>query len=344
MRELKFSEPLKTAYSPMVSQHLWTSPTSFCFPHFGECIVTYGTSMMVDLCTVQLYEESLTCTLKKRPLDPLLRQIFDCPSRTTFVKYLGNFCTIPESSCFYFVSHCPNNHEHSRLLFVDKKTLTIDSFLDISGSIAFIVPTKTELLIAKRLNPSIFFQNESIWTYIGISNNSFSSKEFKCPFGDPWRISHTVDQKLIKLERTDLDGNNYKFLSELEDIVQRPPLPTSLTFRQISQTRNYLDTISFFDNCSYTKDFLCVTHSDTETKTFLYSRNHAFQFICTWKCKYEYKAPAFLHPTLPIVLTKTNFCKSLRICMLKTATDDEKLTFPKDHDHCYKSPLYWILK
>ncbi len=60
-------------------------------------------------------------------------QIFNCLSRMLFVKYLGHFCTTPESSFFSFLSHCNENHEHSRMLIVDKKNFDDKIFSQYFG-------------------------------------------------------------------------------------------------------------------------------------------------------------------------------------------------------------------
>ncbi len=294
----------------------------------------------MTLCTVELCEKTETYKISKSCLNHLTEQIFNCLSRTVFVKFLGHFCTVPESSFFYFLSHCNDNHEHSRLLIVDKKTLIIKSFLDISGNVRFLLPTNCEIYIAKVIDTTVNFDTNSILTNVVNSSNPFSSFEFKCSFEFPWRKK--VGSTMIMLEKIDFDGQHYKIITELKNTVKRYSLSPTTTFRTVTSTRIFLDVVAFSDKCSYTQDFLCITKKN---ETFIISRNHNFQFLCNWNCNFEYRAPAFFHPTLPLVLSKTDFGVFMKILLLSTASSAETLQYPKlPYNFEYKKSIVWLDK
>jgi hypothetical protein len=325
-----------------VSPYLWTSSTSFCFPlydgDYRQIAITHTDKIKMSLCTIELCEKTETYKVSKACLDHLAEQIFNCLSRTIFVKFLGHFCTVPESSFFYFLSHCNENHEHTRLLFIDKKSLIIKSFLDISGNVRFMIPTNCELYIAKILDPTVNFESASIWKNVENSANPFSSFEFTCSFDFPWKKKK--GEKMVILEKIDLDGQNYKIICELNNTVKRYSLSPTTTFRTVTSTRILLDAIAFSDKCSYTQDFLCTSKKN---ETILISRNHNFQFVCNWNCALG--APAFFHPTLPLVFTKHEYSTFFKILLLKTASSVEAEQFPKlPIKFVYKKSIVWIEK
>ena len=336
--------PLPRSHSVWISQYLWTTAYSFTYPiiKVPPPIDFSSKPPPIELCTIYLNEDTKEFEIKKTYFDTFCPLIWQFPSRTNFVKYIGHFFTFPDWTHFYFVSHCTENHEHSRILFVDKQTQTISSFLDVSGELKSIWLSDTEIYIAKKLDGNCMFQEQSIWTNIPHSSSADNaSLQYKCPLDSPWRRSQPKKQKKeqILLERINRDGTNYEIFKESDIVFSAEPC---LSYTSITSMLKGLAFLADFGEYSFTPHYICI-HSDEATPTIILGRNHGYKIHLRWLNSTNFRSPAFFHPTLPLVMTKTNANSTFKIYLLNTANDEERNDFQslRIPDFSFKERIVW---
>ena len=299
----------------------------------------------LELCTVTLDQDTQTFKETKEYINHFVTEIFQITSRTTLLKYLSHFCTFPNWSHFLFVSNCSANHEHSRLLFVDKTTWEVTSFLDISGNLRSIWLSGDEIYIAKEQKNLCSFQKNSVWTNISNLPESQKALKYKCGIGEPWRRSASKkfksSSKLI-LEKINKNGTNYHIFSESESYAD-PYEP--LSYRKIYEMAGSLSYLVDFGNLTVTRDYIILNDTTRKPNSLIMGRNHQFEFQAYWSHCPKFVVPIFFHPTLPLVLTRANVRCNYKIHLLKTATKKDRQDFPQEEDchFSYRQKISWKL-
>ena len=331
------------SHSVWISQYLWTSAYSFTYPSITIPLPVFFSSRnpptSIQLCTIILNEDTKDFEIRKTSFDKFCPLIYSFPSRTTFVKYIGHFFTFPDWTHFYFVSHCTENHEHSRILFIDKETQAITSFLDVSGELKSVWLSDNEIYIAKKLDSHCMFQEQSVWTQVlPFSDNP--SLQYKCPLTSPWRRSQPKKQRKeqLLLERINRDGSKYEIFNESDIFFSEGP---PLSYTSITSMLIALASLTYFGDYSFTPHYICL-HNDDAKPSIILGRNHGYKIHLRWTDS-NFPSPSFFHPTLPLVLTKINGKSTFKIYLLKTANDQERNNFPslRTPDFSFREKIAW---
>jgi hypothetical protein len=341
--EVQFPESLPYSHTTLISEYLWTSAKSFSYPvvfspgpaikYTGQHIpiLSTGEPFFYTLCNVSLDEDNKSYSQTATCLKKFSDTIFKNHSRADhYMKYLGHFFTFPDCNFYYFISHCTEDHEHSRILFLDRISLVLKAYLDVSGDVRAIwLSPEKEIFIVKQQNCARKFDRNSRLSRISDFNRPL---EYLCSLENPW-INKYLNKKtksvFLLIEKINFDGSNYHIFSQSKNTLQN--VSDEINYNNIEAATNMIANIGNFDTCLFTKDFLCIT---SQGETLLMGRNHEMHILINWakRCK----TAAFFHPSLPIVFTRSNAQESFKLYLLKNATWQERIQFPFNPDRSYK--------
>jgi len=278
-------------------------------------------------------------------LTATIQQIFNAATKSRqFPLLISNFFVMPtpDSTYIFLLSSCGKDHQHQRILYINKITLEIEKWVNLPGEVLEIAVGNTAfyVLIQERLEESYTHNSPSL-----ISSKSNLQKDFSaCPFSEPWRgkkfstKNEIAKTKIIKCteEKTEL-FTPYCCSDQLTGIVSTISPDSNRKYESIKEV---LSSISKTNRFYVTDDFLYYTNTIT-AMTHVFGINHHFylktlnkdEFILPNKCNM-----AWFHPTSSIFIQKKNLFY-FSIFLHQRASQKEKEEFPIMKCFNYKSDV-----
>jgi hypothetical protein len=318
LNEIIFKFPLVPSPA-MNTRFLWLDGSSFIFADERKNIFR-----TVTLQKNNTYEET------KVDLSAILEPLRDNKKRTKFISYVNSLFVLPDplTPYLFFLTCCPVNHQHQRILYVDKKTHKIEKVVSLPGEVVSIAVHSNRFFLLLQTRP---YENYKYNSPI-VAETDFE----KCLFSDPFigKIS-------------DSDFENYS----RESFIFRGDSTGIMPFRHfcgcgtLEVTENllkkdtnmkaenlflYLGKLAKATDLYLTNDYLYHVSKITQ-RTKVFGANHHFVFdICLkddWVLP-PMKFVAYFHPNKPIFIRKKRG-NYFDINLLPWATDDDKTAFPE---------------
>ena len=325
MNEIRFKgeEELYTAHT-MNTKFLWLDETSFIF-----CSLKKGIIRIINLKKDGNYDE------KKIDFSPILSDLVLNPKRTKYESFVSHLLVLPDPSSPYhfFLTCCPLNHQHQRLVYVDKITLCIKMIANLPGEVVEISVSTSEffLLLQSRSTED--------WQYNSPVLSPVKEKTDlkKCPLTDPWMCKQNSIRHHLVSDGILLRGNSVSLIVFRESCCSRIWNAENLLKEGINSKRTnlmpYLASITKANNLFFTDDYIYYTDRLRQV-TFIRGLYHHFEFrTCL---KNDFLIPAhdclvYFHPKKSIFLRKANII-SFDIYLGNWATDDDIDEYPESND------------
>jgi hypothetical protein len=145
-----------------------------------------GFENTLKLVYITLFDDN-TFSVSVRSIEHLKRFIVAESRGPGYHNYFGNFFALPFSDdYFYFVSHCPSKHKHSRLLLVHRNNLKIARYLELPGNLINVVVDAKRREIFLSLWINAVSQYKQFISFCTPPTNYKSYKKFDCLFQDTW--------------------------------------------------------------------------------------------------------------------------------------------------------------
>lgn len=324
------NENLEAGYG-LNTKFLWLNDSSFIF----------ATTEKYQLCTVKLDGKEKNYKTKIIEVNKSLSMVHGGLEKK-FLHFISGFFVMPneESNYIYFLSSCGKDHQHHRILYIDKITLDVVKWVNLPGEVLEITVSENEffVLIQQRLEESYFHLEPSI-----TEKKDNMTKEFcECSFSEPWRqkkSSTTSDIAKIKIVTCTEQTAHYfrqKCCSDqITGISSTISYNTNLNYAAL---RECLTKVVRSNMLYSTKDYLYCT-SISSTTTTVFGKNHHFSFQV--KNTEDFLFPnqtnlAWFHPSKPIFIQKNNLFY-FNIYLQQTANEEDQENFPLMRCFNYKA-------
>ena len=321
MNEINFKgeSALLTTHT-MNTKFLWLDETSFIFSSIKKQLVR-----IINLKKNGSYDE------KVLDFSKVFSDLALNSERTKYESFVSHLFVLPNPSSPYifFLTCCPLNHQHQRLIYVDKITLSIKMIASLPGEVIEISASSNEffLLIQSRSNED--------WQYNSpvLSPVKDSADLKKCPFTDPWICKETRSP----MTSTVLRGNSVSLIFFREMCCSKifrgeNKLKEGTNFNK-ANLMPYLASITQANNLFITEDYLYYT-DNLKQVTYIRGIYHHFEFKTCLKTDFLFPAQdclVYFHPKKPIFLRKDNW-HSFDIYLGTWATDDDMDEYPELSD------------
>ena len=324
-----------TAAIAINTKYLWMDNNSFMF--------ATNEKYKVAVITMKSLEKNYTFRLID--LTPSIEQVFITGRKgRQFPLVISNFFVMPnpESNYLFLLSSCGKDHQHHRILYINKITLELEKWVNLPGEVLEIAVNNLDfyVLIQERQDESFDHNSPSL-----ISITSELAKDFlQCPFSEPWRTKITGQKnpkpkrKIIKCtEKETMLFTPYCCSDQLTNILSTISPDSNRKYESLKEAHSQ---ISKTNRLYVTKDILYFTNNIISV-THVFGINHHFyrkilntdEFVLPDKSNM-----AWFHPTKSIFIQK----KSLfffNIYLHQSASQKEKEEFPLMKCFNYKSQV-----
>ena len=320
LHEIEFANEL-IPFPAMNTKFLWLDSDSFIFAAEEK-----HTFRIINFKPNNSYSE-VTIDLT-RTLENLTKSNY---ARTKYVSFVSSLFVLPDPSSpfLFFVSSCPVNHQHHRLICVDKLTHKIARIANLPGEVVEIAVTFDRYLL--------ILQNRFYETY---EHNAPSMLEIKarndlsqCFFSEPFLCKSGTEERPLA------DGKLYWGDSECVFPFRSPCCNTIAKMACcLSRSLNlshehlfpHLTRIAAANNLFVTKEYVYRV-SKSQRRTRVWGFHHHFEFSTKLKTDFLFGPQEYIvyfHPNKPIFLRKEHD-KFFDLYLSKWATDSEREEFPE---------------
>jgi hypothetical protein len=308
----------------MNTKFLWVDDTSFIFSSVKREFVR-----IINLKKNGSYDE------KVLDFSKVFSDLTTNSERTKYESFVSHLFVLPNplSPYIFFLTCCPLNHQHQRLVYVDKITLAIKMIASLPGEVIEISASSIEFFL--------LIQSRSIedWQYNSpvLSPVKDSGDLKKCPFTEPWICKESSTRNPITSDGILLRGNSLSLIIFREACCSKiyraeNMLKEGTNFKK-ANLMPYLASITKANNLFFTEDYLYYTDHLRQV-TYIRGIYHHFEFKTCLKTDFLFPSQdclVFFHPKKPIFLRKDNW-HSFVIYLGTWATDDDIDEYPELSD------------
>ncbi len=319
--EITFRTPLIPSPA-MNTRFLWLDCSSFIFADERKNIFK----------TITLHKDKKAYDESQVDLSGTLEPFRKNEQRTKYISYVNSIFVLPDAQTPYlfFLACCPTQHQHQRLLYVDKKTHQVVKVASLPGEVVSIAVNLNRFFLLLQTRPYEDYKyNEVI-----VADNGFE----KCLFSDPFlgKISDTNFDNYSR-EAFIFEGNStavWSFRPLCCGIVSS----TESLLKKDTNSRPenlflYFGKLAKASDLYLTQDYLYYVNKITQT-TRVFGANSHFGYDVALKDDYVFpvsKYIAFFHPNKPFFIRKKRG-NYFDIYLLPWATDDDRRDFPEIDD------------
>ena len=327
VNEIAFKYPLVPSPG-MNTRFLWLDGSSFI----------YSTHKKDIFCTISLYRNQ-TYEQSEVNLSAGLEPFRKNEQRTNFISYVNSLFVLPDPQTPYlfFLTCCPTNHQHQRLLHVDKKTHEVVKVVSLPGEVVSIAVHFNRFFLLLQTRPYEDYKyNKPI-----LAKTDFD----KCFFADPFR-GKISDSDFDNYSREGFifegDSTNgvWPFrpfccgnLKYTENLLKKD------TNKQAENLFLYFTKLARASDLHLTNDYLYYVNKNRQMTT-VFGSNHHFIFDIYLKNNPLFPAHhfiAYFHPTKPIYICKYRG-NYFNVHLMPWATDDDKINFPEIDEDTSAAP------
>ena len=319
MNEIRFNEPL-LPNPTMNTKYLWLDEFSFIFGEQKKNIFRI----------VNLKTDEKTYSEKKIDLSKTLDPLTKNTARKNFVSFVSSLFVLPDPSSPYlfFLTTCHFDHQHQRLVYVDKITHKIAKIASLPGEVVEISVNSENffLLLQNRSYEDYKFNAPIVW------NVSEKDDLQKCYFSSPWigkapQIDNIMTTSYLfrgdSLSIVPFRSSCCNSILKTENFIKRN------TNSSVETLFPYLTGISRGNSLHTTKDYVYFVKKIEEV-TQVFGLHHHFEFSTVLKDEFVFPPsnfPVYFHPSKPIFIRKKDR-RYFDIYLLPWATDDDLKTYP----------------
>jgi hypothetical protein len=323
VNEIDFKEPLIPSPG-MNTKFLWLDACSFIFADIKKDLFR-----IINLKTNMTYDETkidLTRTLEKFTTNS---------KRNKFISFVSSLFVMPdsESPYIFFLTCCPTNHQHQRILYVDKISHKVVKIASLPGEVVEIAVTSTHFFLILQSRPYEDYKYNApiLWNV-----NEKRDDHNKCFFSEPFREKiMNGNSEYLTAEGLIFQGNStgiYPFRSPCCIRLS----PTENHLRKLSNSNPqslfpYLTRLARASNLYVTNDYVYYVDKIKRTTKVL-GLNHHFEYDLILKDDFLFPSSgcvAYFHPTKPLFLFRKKIDEShFDIYLLPWATDDDIIEYP----------------
>jgi hypothetical protein len=345
MHEIDFGSEGKFLGAPgLNSKYLWLDENSFLFV----------TTKEFNLTKIKLLDEN---KFKKTNIDlsSTMNEIKFLKRRTLFLPpFIGPLFVMPDpfSPYIFFLTSCAENHQHHRILYIDKMTRKISKVVNVPGEIAEISVANEYFLIVVQDRSTESFDKDCLPSISNIVDkkfkreNLFSSTtpeaQHSCPFPPPERSSSfdfdNNTGRIMKCTNDSVCNFRKNCCEKLEGIASSlsPDSNKKLPF-----LLDQLNTICMANSLFTTTDYIYFVNKMAGI-TYVLGANHHFSFKTEWDEDYIFtpaiRSVAWFHPLSHIFLRRKT-SHYFEVFLTRIATDDDRKNFPKMVEFAYKKKI-----
>lgn len=315
------------------TKYLWMDNNSFIF----------ATNEKYKVAVITMFATKKEYNFRMIDLTPSIERVFCTTGKKgrQFRMVISNFFVMPnpESNYLFLLSSCGKDHQHHRILYINKITQKLEKWVNLPGEVLEIAVGNLEFYVLIQERPEESFDHNSPSL---TSITSELAKDFlECPFYDPWRAK-TTDQKknkkIIKCTETETKiFTNPCCSDQLTDILSTISPDSNRKYETLKEVHSQ---ISKTNKLYVTKDFVYYTNNITSVTHVFGTNHHFYQKILNHD---EFVHPdknnmAWFHPTKSVFIQK----KSLfffNIYLHQSASQEEKEEFPLMKCFNYKSQV-----
>ena len=317
LNEIVFLIPLVPSPA-MNTRFLWLDGSSFIFATEKKDIFR-----KIILQRNKTYEESqidLSVTL-----EPFRKN----EQRTSFISYVNSLFVLPDPQTPYlfFLTCCPTNHQHQRVLYVDKMTHKIVKVASLPGEVVSIAVHSSRFFLLLQTRPYEDYK----YNKVIIAENDFQ----KCLFSDPFRgkISDSNFDNYTR-EAFIYEGDSSGIWSFRSFCCGTIKFTENLLKKDTNTNAEnlflYFGKLARASDFHLTNDYVYYVNNNRQM-TSVFGSNHHLMFNISLKDDYLFPRSnyiAYFHPTRPIFIRKKRG-NYFDIYLLPWATDNDRTDFPE---------------
>ena len=319
VNEIRFSSPL-VPRPAMNTKFLWLDASTFIFADEKK-----DNFKSITLRKNRTYEETIF------DLSPTLEPFRQNENRTKNVSYVNSFFVLPDvnSPHLFFLTCCSTEHQHQRLLYVDKKTHKVDKIASLPGEVIEIAVTKTKFFLLLQSRPYEDYKYNT--PILATEKIDFQ----KCLFSEPFRSKMGNGN----FENYPTDAAIYE--SHPNGIfLFRPACCCTLVSSELWLKKKsnfnlemlfeYFTRVARASNLYVTNDYLYYV-DNIRQRTKVFGLHHHLSFEVFLKDEYVFPVTnyvTYFHPNKPIFLRKKS-PSYFDLYLLPWATDDDMTNYPE---------------
>jgi hypothetical protein len=323
--------------SGMNTRFLWLDDNSFIFVSTQEFL----------LAKITLNEN---CKYEKTFIDltPTLKPLINATERKLFIPFLSSLFVLPNpnSPYLFFLSSCPEDHQHHRIIYVDKLSREIFKIASLPGEVIEITVNKKGffLLTQDRVYESFQYNQPLVWEHQGSSLNQLNI----CPFPEPFRTKRAskydnASTKVKIIVGTSHDVHLFRSPCCVEIDMVENKLHCDGNKKK-SLLYELMVNICKTSNLYVTRDYLYFVNK-IKNVTHVFGLNHHFAFDTIWSDDWILPATTcqtWFHPKKGVFLRrKTSHFFELYLSSL--ATDEDRKECPEMDEFIYNRSVKYTM-
>lgn len=317
------------------TKNLWIDESTFMF----------ATSEKYVLAIIKIDKETKKITKSYIELSKTMSRLDVSVKSKKMIHLVSNFFVMPnpESTYIFFLCPCGKDHQHHRVLYINKITLEVEKWVNLPGEVLEIAVTASNffVLIQERMEES--YSHNAPWmdkTKTANLIQDFSN----CSFSEPWRskrfstVNEIAKTKIIKCTENSTELFRPHCCSrQLTGIASTISQDSNKKYNLLKEV---LTKISQTNKFYVTNDFLYYSQTVTDV-THVFGLHHHFYFnpINSDEFLLSKNNNAWFHPTKPIFIQKTNLFYFNIYLNYQRATEKERREFPVMSCFNYKSQV-----
>jgi hypothetical protein len=334
----------------MNTKFLWLDKKSFVFAN-GEgnnlTKIKLRKNNTFDVVNIDLSDTMSELKLLKRRtlfLPPFIGCLFVLPN--------------PSSPYIFFVTSCAENHQHHRILYVDKMTLKIAKVVSVPGEVAEISAASDYFLIIFQQRAAETFANcqpymttidSSKYASATVFSDTRPEDQHSCRFPTPERSSRgglfsedTTKGIIMKCTNESVSIFREQCCGKIDGVLDSSIHPESN--KKIHFQLDQLNTICMSESLFTTTHFIYFVNHSIRT-TVVMGAHHHFRYSTEWDEDFIFvptvPSLVWFHPLSHIFLRRKN-SNNFDIFLTQLASDEDRQTFPKLTDYLYKKKLSFV--
>ena len=260
----------------------------------------------------------------------------------------------PTSPYIFFLTSCAENHQHHRILYVDKMTLKIAKVVNVPGEVTEISAAFDYfLLIFKQRAAETFADVEPYMSTIDSStfasatmfSRTSAEDQHSCGFPPPERSSRQEFSEdstrgiMIKCTNEAVCNWRNQCCGKINGVMASSIHPDSNKKHHFQADQ--LNTICSADSLFTTDDFIYFVNHSIRSTTVMGAHHH-FRYVTDWDEDFIFlptiPSLAWFHPKSHILLRRKN-SHSFDLFLTQIASDEDRITFPQMTEYLYKKKL-----
>lgn len=325
------------AISGMNTRFLWLDDDSFIFVTTTEFLLQKVT--LKEDCKYEI-----SCV----DLSPTLEPLKSASRRKIFIPFVSSLFVLPNptSPFLFFLSSCPEDHQHHRIIYVDKLSREIFKIASLPGEVIEIAVNQKGffLLTQDRVYESFQYNQPLLWEHQSASLDQINI----CPFPEPFRSKRTdrFDNATTKIKI--IVGNTHDVhlfrspcCAEIDIVENKLHCDGN---KKKSLLYELMASICKTSNLYVTRDYLYYVNKSANV-TNVFGLNHHFAFNTIWSDDWILPASTcqtWFHPKKSVFLRrKTSHFFELYLSSL--ATDEDRKECPEMDKFFYNRSIQYSL-